>query len=114
MSRRLQGLRNRGGRCGDLRWRPAARPLPRHFLSRGFPTRKLACGVTAGLRGWAGVLSLAIMLAGNRHAAYFKAKPKVKCRFNHVVLEGIYIEGGKVARAEFREVLEALLTPEFE
>ncbi len=56
------------------------------------------------------MLSLAIKLAGNCHAAYLKANPKVRRRFNDAILESVYIEDGKVARAEFTEVFEALFS----
>ncbi|MGH9893931.1 MAG: hypothetical protein ACREA0_18490, partial [bacterium] len=52
----------------------------------------------ADLEGWQEVLSLAIKLAGNCHAAYLKANPKVRRRFNDAVLESVYIEDGKVSR----------------
>jgi site-specific DNA recombinase len=64
----------------------------------------------ADLEGWQEVLSLAIRLAGNCHAAYLKANPKVRRRFNDAVLESVYIEDGKVSRAEFTEVFEALFS----
>ena len=56
------------------------------------------------------MLSVAIKLAGNCHAAYLKANPKVRRRFNDAVLESVYIEDGKVSRAEFTEVFEALFS----
>lgn len=64
----------------------------------------------ADLEGWQEVLSLAIKLADNCHAAYLKANPKVRRRFNDAVLESLYTEDGKVARAEFTEVFQALFS----
>ncbi len=64
----------------------------------------------ADLEGWQEVLGLAIKLAGNCHAAYLKANPKVRRRFNDAVLESVYIEDGRVARADFTEVFEALFS----
>jgi hypothetical protein len=56
------------------------------------------------------VLGLAIKLAGNCHAAYLKANPKVRRRFNDAVLESVHIEEGEVAQAKFTEVFEALFS----
>ncbi len=64
----------------------------------------------ADLGGWQEVLSLAIKLAGNCHAAYLKANPKVRRRFNDAILESVYMEDGKVSRAKFTEVFETLFS----
>jgi site-specific DNA recombinase len=53
---------------------------------------------------WQDVLRTAIKLAGNCHAAYLKARPSVRRRFNQAVLEGVYVKDRKVARAEFSDV----------
>ncbi len=44
------------------------------------------------LEGWQNVLSMAIRLAGNCHAAYLKARPHVRRRFNEAVLEAVYVK----------------------
>ncbi len=41
------------------------------------------------LEGWQDVLRTAIELAGNCHAAYLKARPCVRRRFNDAVLEAV-------------------------
>jgi site-specific DNA recombinase len=64
----------------------------------------------ADLEGWQEVLSLAIKLAGNCHAAYLKASPKIRRRFNDAVLDAVHIEDGKVSCAQFTEVFEALFS----
>ena len=56
------------------------------------------------------VLSVAIRLAGSCHAAYLKASPKVRRRFNEAVLKAVYLDDGKVKRAEFKDVFEALFS----
>ncbi|MCA1841232.1 MAG: recombinase family protein [Actinomycetota bacterium] len=62
------------------------------------------------LVGWEEVLKLAIRLAGNCHAAYLKARPKVRRRFNEAVVKAVYVRDGKVARKEFTEVFEVLFS----
>ena len=64
----------------------------------------------ANLDKWQEVLTLAIKLAGSCHAAYLKASPKVRRRFNEAVLKAVYIENGKVKRAEFTDVFAALFS----
>jgi hypothetical protein len=64
----------------------------------------------ADLVGWQDVLSMAIRLAGNCHAAYLKARPNVRRRFNEAVLEAIYVKDRKLARAEFSEVFAPLFS----
>ncbi|CAN5620734.1 hypothetical protein BH24ACT26_BH24ACT26_15880 [soil metagenome] len=64
----------------------------------------------ADLDKWQEVLSVAIRLAGSCHAAYLKASPKVRRRFNEAVLKAVYLKGGKVKRAEFTDVFEALFS----
>jgi hypothetical protein len=49
-------------------------------------------------------------LAGSCHAAYLKANPKVRRRFNQAVLKAVYIEDGKVMRAEYTDVFAALFS----
>jgi hypothetical protein len=56
------------------------------------------------------VLTVAIRLAGSCHAAYLKAKPKVRRRFNDAVLKAVYVENGKLTRAEFTDVFAALFS----
>jgi site-specific DNA recombinase len=70
----------------------------------------------ADLDKWQEVLTIAIRLAGKTcHAAYLKANPKVRRRFNQAVLKAVYVEDGTVKRAEFTDVFAALFfTPEFE
>jgi site-specific DNA recombinase len=69
----------------------------------------------ADLDKWQEVLTLAIRLAGSCYAAYLKASPKVRRRFNEAVLKAVYLGDGRVKRAEFTDVFAALfLTPEFE
>jgi site-specific DNA recombinase len=62
------------------------------------------------LAGWQDVLSMAIQLAGNCHAAYLKARPSVRGRFNEAVLEAIYVKDRRIARAEFSEVFAPLFS----
>ena len=62
------------------------------------------------LAGWQGVLSMAIQLAGNCHAAYVKARPSVRRRFNEAVLEAVYVKDRKIPRAEFSEVFAPLFS----
>jgi site-specific DNA recombinase len=62
------------------------------------------------LQGWEEVLSLAIRLAGSCHAAYLKAKPKVRRRFNEAVLKAVYIKDGKVSKYDFTEIFEVLFS----
>ncbi len=50
---------------------------------------------------------MAIRLAGNCHAAYLKARPSIRRRFNEAVLEAVYVKDRKIARAEFSEVFAA-------
>ncbi|CAN5558405.1 hypothetical protein BH24ACT26_BH24ACT26_00070 [soil metagenome] len=64
----------------------------------------------ADLGKWQEVLTLAIRLAGSCHAAYLKARPKVRARFNQAVLQAVYIRERQVQRAEFTEVIEALFS----
>jgi site-specific DNA recombinase len=62
------------------------------------------------LEGWQDVLRTAIRLAGNCHAAYTKARPSVRRRFNAAVLEAVYIKDRRIGRAEFSEVFEPLFS----
>jgi site-specific DNA recombinase len=64
----------------------------------------------ADLEKWQEVLTLAIGLAGSCHAAYLKANPKVRRRFNQAVLKAVYVEDGKVKRAEYTDVFAALFS----
>ena len=64
----------------------------------------------ADLEKWQEVLTLAIRLAGSCHAAYLKANPKVRRRFNEAVLKAAYVEDGKIERAEFTKVFAALFS----
>ncbi len=64
----------------------------------------------ADLDKWQEVLSVAIRLAGSCHAAYLKANPKVRRRFNDAVLKAVYVEDGKIKRAEFTDVFAALFS----
>ena len=64
----------------------------------------------ADLKGWQEVLTLAIRLAGNRHRAYLKARPRVRRRFNEAVLETLYVADGEIAKAVFTEVFEPLFS----
>jgi hypothetical protein len=52
------------------------------------------------LEGWQDVLQTAIRLAGNCHAAYLKARPSVRRRFNDAVLEAVYIKDRRIGRAD--------------
>jgi hypothetical protein len=62
------------------------------------------------LDGWQDVLQTAIGLAGNCHAAYRKARPSVRRRFNDAVLEAVYIKDRRIGRAEFSEVFAPLFS----
>ena len=62
------------------------------------------------LAGWQGVLSMAIQLDGNCHAAYVKARPSERRRFNEAVLEAVYVKDRKIPRAEFSEVFAPLFS----
>jgi site-specific DNA recombinase len=62
------------------------------------------------LEGWRDVLRTAIKLAGNCHAAYTKARPSVRRRFNDAVLEAVYIKDREIGRAEFSEVFAPLFS----
>ncbi len=62
------------------------------------------------LEGWQDVLRTAIRLAGNCHAAYLKARPSVRRRFNDAVLEAVYIKDRTIGRAEFSEVFAPLFS----
>jgi site-specific DNA recombinase len=64
----------------------------------------------ADLGDWEDVLRTAIKLAGNCHAAYMRARPSVRRRFNQAVLEAVYVKDRKVARAEFSEVFAPLFS----
>ena len=64
----------------------------------------------ADLDKWQEALTLAIRLAGSCHAAYLKARPKVRSRFNQAVLQAVYIKNRQLQRAEFTEVFEALFS----
>jgi len=41
---------------------------------------------------------------------HLKASPKVRRRFNEAVLKAVYVEDGKVKRAEFTDVFAALFS----
>lgn len=62
------------------------------------------------LAGWQDVLRTAIQLAANCHAAYLKARPSVRRRFNEAVLEAVYLKDRTITRAEFSEVFRPLLS----
>ncbi len=62
------------------------------------------------LESWQDVLRVAIQLAGNCYAAYLKARPSVRRRFNDAVLEAVYVKDRKIARAEFSEVFVPLFS----
>jgi hypothetical protein len=62
------------------------------------------------LKGWQDVLRTAIRLAGNCHAAYLKARPLVRRRFNDAVLEAVYVKERAIARSEFSEVFAPLFS----
>jgi hypothetical protein len=62
------------------------------------------------LEGWQDVLRTAIQLGGNCHAAYLKARPPVRRRFNDAVLEVVYIRNRKIGQAEFSEVFAPLFS----
>jgi site-specific DNA recombinase len=62
------------------------------------------------LGGWQDVLRTAIQLAGNCNAAYLKARPSVRRRFNDAALEAVYVKDRQIARAEFSEVFKPLFS----
>jgi hypothetical protein len=62
------------------------------------------------LDGWQDVLRTAIRLAGNCHAAYTKARPSVRRRFNDAMLEAVYIKDRRIGRAKFSEVFAPLFS----
>ncbi len=62
------------------------------------------------LEGWQDVLRTAIRLADNCHAAYLKARPSVRRRFNVGVLEAVYIRDRKIGWVEFSEVFAPLFS----
>jgi len=62
------------------------------------------------LEGWQEVLQTAIRLAGNCHAAYLRARPPVRRRFNDAVLDAIFVKDRKIGRADFSEVFEPLFS----
>lgn len=62
------------------------------------------------LAGWQDVLSTAIQLAGNCHAAYLKARASVRRRFNEALLDAVYVKDRKIARAEFSAVFAPLFS----
>jgi site-specific DNA recombinase len=62
------------------------------------------------LEGWQDVLRTAIRLAGNCHAAYLKARPSVRRRFNNAVLDAVYIKDRRILRAEFSEIFAPLFS----
>jgi site-specific DNA recombinase len=62
------------------------------------------------LEGSQDVLRTAIRLAGNCHAAYLKAQPSVRRRFNDAVLEAVHIKERKISRAEFSEIFAPLFS----
>jgi site-specific DNA recombinase len=64
----------------------------------------------ADLGGWEDVVRTAIDLAGNCHAAYLKARPSVRRRFNQAVLETVYVKDRSLVRAEFSEVFAPLFS----
>ncbi len=67
------------------------------------------------LDSWQDILRTAIRLAGNYQAAYLKARPSVRRRFNDAVLKAVYIKDRRIGRTEFSEVFAPLfLLPEFE
>jgi hypothetical protein len=62
------------------------------------------------LDGWQDVLRTAIRLTGNCHAAYLKARPPVRHRFNEAVLEAVYIKDRRISRADFSDVFAPLFS----
>jgi len=62
------------------------------------------------LEGWQDVLRTAIRLAGNCHAAYLKARPSVRRRFNDAVFEAVYIKDRRIGQAKFSEVFAPLFS----
>jgi hypothetical protein len=64
----------------------------------------------ADLEGWQDVLQTAIRLASKCHAAYLKARPSVRRRFNDAVLEAVYIRDRRIGRTEFSEVFAPLFS----
>jgi hypothetical protein len=97
-------------------------PKPRHLRFDLLKTEQDRIGIaehvakdelqsTEGdLEGWQDVLRTAIRLAGNCHAAYLKARPSVRRRFNVAVLEAVYIRNRKIGRVEFSEVFAPLFS----
>jgi hypothetical protein len=71
---------------------------------------KTGAASNGDLEGWQDVLRTAIQLAGNCHAAYLKARPSVRRRFNDAVLETVYIKDRKIGRAVFSEVFAPLFS----
>jgi len=86
-----------------------------HRISREEQAARSELDVSeADLEGWQDVLSMAIRLAGNCHAAYLKARPSVRRRFNEGrprsrLREGPEDRPGGVLRG----VRASLLSPEF-
>ena len=66
--------------------------------------------VEGHLDGWQDALRTAIRLAGNCHAAYMKARPSVRRRFNDAVPEAVYIKDRRIGRAEFSDVFAPLFS----
>jgi hypothetical protein len=62
------------------------------------------------LDGWQDVLRTDIRLAGNCHAAYLRARPSVRRRFNDAVLEAVYIKDRRIGRAEFSDAFAPLFS----
>ena len=62
------------------------------------------------LDGGQDVLRTAIRLAGNCHAAYTKARPSVRRRFNDAMLEAVFIKDRRIGRAEFSDVFAPLFS----
>jgi site-specific DNA recombinase len=62
------------------------------------------------LEGWQEVLGTAIRLAGNCHAAYLKARPPVRRRFNDAVVDAVFVADRRLVRAEFSEVFAPLFS----
>ncbi|MCP9491331.1 MAG: class I SAM-dependent methyltransferase [Solirubrobacteraceae bacterium MAG38_C4-C5] len=62
------------------------------------------------LDGWQDVLRTAIKLAGNCHAAYLKARPSVRRRFNQAVLEAVSVKDRRIAQAELSDVFAPLFS----
>jgi hypothetical protein len=62
------------------------------------------------LEGWQDVLRTAIQLAGSCHAAYLKARPSVRRRFNAALLKAVFVKDRAIVRAEFSEVFAPLFS----